>query len=120
MTATHAEANPLTDDAVRPFARAEPRGRRLCRRQGRKPRRARLRGTAGARRLRRRRPGIRGVSASQTGLRERLAELLDGVDVEDTAALQAASAAAREMVDQTPMPAPLAHEIGVAYERLAA
>ena len=34
----------------------------------------------------------------QTGLRERLAELLDGVDVEDTAALQAASAAARAAV----------------------
>ena len=38
----------------------------------------------------------------QTGLRERLAELLDGVDVEDTAALQAASAAARELVDRDP------------------
>ena len=41
---------------------------------------------------------------AQTGLRERLAELLDAVDVEDTAALQAASAAARELFDQTPLP----------------
>ncbi len=44
----------------------------------------------------------------ETGLRERLAELLDGVDVEDTAALQAASAAARELFDQTPIPEALA------------
>ena len=44
----------------------------------------------------------------QTGLRERLAELLDGVNVEDTAALQAASAAARELFDETPIPEPLA------------
>ena len=55
----------------------------------------------------------------QTGLRERLAQLLDAVDVEDTTALQAASAAAREMVDQTPLPEPLAHEISFAYEQLA-
>jgi pyruvate,water dikinase len=55
----------------------------------------------------------------QTGLRERLAQLLDAIDVEDTTALQAASAAAREMVDQTPLPEPLAHEISFAYEQLA-
>jgi pyruvate, water dikinase len=55
----------------------------------------------------------------QTGLRERLARLLDAVDVEDTAALRAASAAAREMLDQTPLPEPLAHEISFAYEQLA-
>ncbi len=56
---------------------------------------------------------------AHTGLRERLAALLDSVDVEDTAALQAASAAARELFDQTPVPEPLAHEIRVAYGRLA-
>jgi pyruvate, water dikinase len=56
---------------------------------------------------------------AHTGLRERLAALLDSVDVEDTAALQAASAAARELFDQTPVPEPLAHEIRVAYGSLA-
>jgi pyruvate,water dikinase len=55
----------------------------------------------------------------QTGLRERLAELLDPVDVEDTAALQAASAAARALFDETPVPESLAHEIRVAYGKLA-
>src|SRR5271157_5452193 len=55
----------------------------------------------------------------QTGLRERLAELLDAVDVEDTAALQSASAAAQELVSQTPLPEPLAREISFAYEQLA-
>ncbi|MGD1057548.1 MAG: phosphoenolpyruvate synthase [Solirubrobacteraceae bacterium] len=56
---------------------------------------------------------------AHTGLRERLAALLDSVDVEDTAALQAASAAARELFDQTPVPEPLAQEIRVAYGSLA-
>ncbi|HLM87371.1 MAG TPA: phosphoenolpyruvate synthase [Solirubrobacteraceae bacterium] len=55
---------------------------------------------------------------AQTGLRERLAELLDSVDVEDTAALQAASTAARELFDRTPIPEPLAGTIRSAYERL--
>ncbi len=55
----------------------------------------------------------------QTGLRERLAQLLDVVDVEDTAALQVASAAAQELVSQTPLPEPLAREIRSAYEQLA-
>jgi pyruvate,water dikinase len=56
---------------------------------------------------------------AETGLRARLAELLDSVNVEDTAALQAASVAARALFDQTPMPEPLAAEILTAYERLA-
>ncbi len=56
---------------------------------------------------------------AETGLRERLAALLDRVDVEDTAALQSASTAARELFDSTPMPDTLAHEITAAYERLA-
>ena len=56
---------------------------------------------------------------AQTGLRERLAELLDDVDVEDTAALEAASTAARGLFDATAMPEPLQQEIRSAYERLA-
>jgi pyruvate, water dikinase len=54
----------------------------------------------------------------ETGLRERLGRLLDEVDVEDTAALQAASAAARELFDETPVPEPLRGEILRAYGRL--
>jgi pyruvate,water dikinase len=56
---------------------------------------------------------------AQTGLRERLAELLDGVDVQDTAALQAASTSARGLFDHTPIPEPLQREIRSAYEQLA-
>ena len=56
---------------------------------------------------------------SQTGLRERLMELLDGIDVEDTAALTAASAAAQELFDQTAIPTAIESEIRAAYERLA-
>jgi pyruvate, water dikinase len=55
---------------------------------------------------------------AESGLRERLAELLDDVDVEDTVALQAASVAAREMVDATPMPKALQREIRSRYEQL--
>ncbi|MGA2319219.1 MAG: phosphoenolpyruvate synthase [Solirubrobacteraceae bacterium] len=55
---------------------------------------------------------------AQTGLREKLAGLLDDVDVEDTAALRAASAAARELFDETPIPEPLAREIRSSYEEL--
>ncbi|MGA2165502.1 MAG: phosphoenolpyruvate synthase, partial [Solirubrobacteraceae bacterium] len=55
----------------------------------------------------------------ETGLRERLAGLLDSVDVEDTAALQAAAAAARDLFDETPIPEPLRREIRSRYEQLA-
>ena len=55
---------------------------------------------------------------AETGLRERLTKLLDEVDVEDTVALQAASTAARELFDETPIPAPLAQEIRSAYGQL--
>src|SRR5579864_9153075 len=55
----------------------------------------------------------------ETRLRARLEELLSGVDVEDTAALQAASEQARSLFDQTPMPAWLANEIRDAYIELA-
>src|ERR1039457_5169274 len=56
---------------------------------------------------------------AQTGLRERLAELLDDIDVEDTAALQAAGTAARELFDDPPIPEPLQREIRSAYQQLA-
>jgi pyruvate, water dikinase len=55
---------------------------------------------------------------TETGLRDRLAELLDGVDVEDTPALQAASAAARELFDETSMPEALDREIRSSYAQL--
>src|SRR3974390_1125593 len=50
--------------------------------------------------------GARAYAAfcEQTGLRTELARLLDGVDVEDTAALQQAAAAAPALFDDTPMP----------------
>jgi pyruvate,water dikinase len=54
----------------------------------------------------------------QTGLRERLAKLLDSVNVEDTATLQAASTAARKLFDVTSIPEPLQREIRSAYEQL--
>jgi pyruvate,water dikinase len=56
----------------------------------------------------------------QTGLRARLSELLDNLNVEDTAALSAAAEAARALFDATPMPAPIAQDICAAYGRLAA
>jgi pyruvate,water dikinase len=56
---------------------------------------------------------------AETGVRERLAELLDDVDPEDTAALQTASTAAREIFLQTPLPAALESAIRASYERLA-
>ena len=45
-----------------------------------------------------------GAFCTETGLRDRLAALLDPVNVEDTAALQVAATAAREMFDATPIP----------------
>jgi pyruvate,water dikinase len=55
----------------------------------------------------------------QSGLRRRIAAALDGVDVEDTAELEAASARARELVAQAAMPAWLEDEIRAAYAALA-
>jgi pyruvate,water dikinase len=55
---------------------------------------------------------------TQTGLRDRLAALLDPVNVEDTAALQAAAKTAREMFDATPIPEPLQQAILKSYEQL--
>ncbi len=56
---------------------------------------------------------------AETGLRERLADLLDDVDVEDTTALRAASAAARELFDDAAIPESLRRDILAAYEALA-
>jgi pyruvate,water dikinase len=54
----------------------------------------------------------------ETGLRDRLAELLDDLDVEDTAALEAASTGARQLFDDTPIPRPLQEAILAAYAQL--
>ncbi|HXW58126.1 MAG TPA: phosphoenolpyruvate synthase [Solirubrobacteraceae bacterium] len=55
---------------------------------------------------------------SQTGLRGRLAALLDDLDAEDTAALEAASTRAQSLFDDTPVPASLCSAIIVAYRAL--
>ncbi len=117
MSATHAEASPLTDDAVRPFADLRRGDVDYAGGKGANLGELTSAGlpvpdgfVVGA-------PAYAALCA-QTGLRGRLAQLLDAVDVEDTAALQAASAAAQAMVDETPLPEPLAHEISLAYEQL--
>ena len=55
----------------------------------------------------------------QTGLGERLRELLSGLDVEDTAALRSAAEEARRTVAESDMPGWLVHAIGDAYDELA-
>ena len=55
----------------------------------------------------------------QSGLAKRLEDLLGKLDVEDTAALQAAAEQARRAVADTEMPAWLADAIGNAYEELS-
>lgn len=55
----------------------------------------------------------------QSGLAERLEEVLDKLDVEDTQALQSASDQARRAVAETDMPAWLADAIGAAYYELS-
>jgi pyruvate, water dikinase len=55
----------------------------------------------------------------ETGLRERLNELLSDLDVEDTAALQHAAETARQAVYESPMPPWLAEAIAAAYATLA-
>ncbi len=52
-------------------------------------------------------------------LRERISERLSGVDFEDTAALQVASAAARALIDEAPVPESVRRAVSVAYEGLA-
>ena len=54
--------------------------------------------------LRGRRARLRLPSATVGGLRERIAERLEGLDVDDTEALAAAAAEVREMVEAEPIP----------------
>jgi pyruvate,water dikinase len=56
----------------------------------------------------------------ETGLRARLAELFEGLDVEDTDALARAAEAARALVDETDIPGWLQSEIRAAYGELCA
>ncbi|HUB36606.1 MAG TPA: phosphoenolpyruvate synthase, partial [Solirubrobacteraceae bacterium] len=60
-----------------------------------------------------------GTFCAETGLRERLGKLLEGLDVEDTEALGEASEKARELFDETPVPAWLGELIEGAYEDLS-
>ncbi|HEX6117046.1 MAG TPA: phosphoenolpyruvate synthase [Solirubrobacterales bacterium] len=53
------------------------------------------------------------------GLRQRMAERLEGLDVDDSDALTAASADVREMVEAEPLPEWLEQEIRAGYARLA-
>jgi pyruvate,water dikinase len=53
------------------------------------------------------------------GLRPVLAELLDGLDADDLAALQAAGQGARERIGQAELPPPLAQAIVAAYRELS-
>ena len=59
------------------------------------------------------------VFRSETGLSERLAAVLDGLDVDDTAALQRAAEQAQQLVRESVVPAWLAEAITSAYDRLA-
>ncbi len=54
----------------------------------------------------------------QTGVREKLEQLLEGIDVEDSVALEQAASAARRAVLDAPIPADLAHSIEVALATL--
>jgi pyruvate, water dikinase len=56
----------------------------------------------------------------QSGVRARLQELLEGVDVEDGAALERAASEARQTVLDAPMPPELAEAIASGYRALAA
>ena len=56
---------------------------------------------------------------SRTGLRDRLETRLEGLDVDDSAALEAAARDARAMVEAEPMPDEIAVAIRAAYEQLA-
>ncbi len=58
------------------------------------------------------------VFCEETGLRAELAEMLASVDTEDSKALEAASALARQAVLDTPIPADLQHAIVSSYEEL--
>lgn len=55
----------------------------------------------------------------ESGLRGRLRELFDATDVRDAATLEASAGRARELVEQTPMPAWASEPIVAAYAELA-
>jgi pyruvate,water dikinase len=58
------------------------------------------------------------ATCEQSGLRERLAQLLDGLDADDTAELEARAQQARALVLDTPLPPALARAIRDAYGAL--
>jgi pyruvate, water dikinase len=60
-----------------------------------------------------------GAFCDEGGLRGRIEARLHSIDVEDTAALQAASADVRAMVESEPVPPALASAIAAAYRELA-
>jgi pyruvate,water dikinase len=60
-----------------------------------------------------------GAFCDEGGLRERIEERLHSIDVEDTAALEVASADVRVMVEGEPMPLSLESAIAAAYTELA-
>jgi phosphoenolpyruvate synthase/pyruvate phosphate dikinase len=56
---------------------------------------------------------------SRTGLRERLESRLDGLDVDDAAALEAAARDCRRMIEAEPVPGDIAAAIRSSYQELA-
>jgi pyruvate,water dikinase len=56
--------------------------------------------------------------ADASGLRERIAALLAGVDVDDPAALEEAAREVRALVESTPVPEPVADAVRAAYDEL--
>ena len=101
-----------------PLHRAQQERRRLCRWQGRQPRRADARRLAGPARFRDRGAGVRGVlrgsRLSASGSRARCRNC----EVDDTAALAEVSARVREMVLAEPLPRWLEDAIRAAYDEL--
>ena len=56
--------------------------------------------------------------ADASGLRERIAALLTGVDVDDPTALEGAAREVRALVESTPVPEPVAEAVRAAYDEL--
>jgi pyruvate,water dikinase len=59
-----------------------------------------------------------GAFCDENGLRDRIEARLESIDVEDTAALEAATAEVRAMVESEPVPPPLEDAIADAYREL--
>jgi pyruvate,water dikinase len=57
--------------------------------------------------------------ADSGGLRDRIEEQLSAVDVDDTAALERATLAVREMIENEPVPDEIVEEINAAYDKLS-